>query len=214
MDPYRDEHSRFGTLIPLCFLGHDEARVLCNELCVDACLEEGNVGDRIYRAVLLAFCTTLGLGRCVTSKDEVQHVLEEERHVWALAGSPSSPDSPPKFKLVAIDRFFETVYVTKWDYETHKHQVTFDFAADASSISCVMELDDAERKRPWEVLNFFPADMGALMSALGAVAQCGDPFRFEALKRLIGHAADLGSQARHQLGAHLPDLLLAHTPQK
>lgn len=211
--PYSRVHARWGNIIPLCFLDRDEARVLCNELCVDRCLERGDIGDRIYRAALQAFCTTLGVGQRAMTQDEVQGILERERHIWALAGSPGSPVSPPKFKLVAVDRFFEVVYVWKWDYEVTKHRATFDFTGDELHTSNVMELDEADRARTWGVLNFFPADIGALMSALGAVAQCGDPYRFETLKSLIGHAADLGWQARHRLGERLHGLLPSATHQ-
>ncbi len=192
MGSYRDDHADLiGTVTALAVLDHGMARVLCNEIALDAETGTHN-GDELYRAVLRTFCAVLGENHEPIPQEGIEELLQSDRYVWGLAGSPGEP---PMFKLVGVDRFFQVVYPTVLELKQPQPCITFDFTSDLGTDQ-VMELTSQERLKPWGLLSIFPSSIGNLISAWGAIAQCGDPYRFEALKVLIAHAAALGWQSR------------------
>lgn len=171
------------------FLGlidQEIADVLNNEICLCRERPEG-VGRVIYDAVLRAFKAGRGQWQELSLED-VRLLKEHARHLWALAHTTST--EPPRFRLVAADLFWSSMFIRRGDMGR------FDFCpAENWTNSPVMELEDEERELSWSLATIFPHDAARLFSDLGAIART-DPFRFESVKRLIAHAADLGLRHR------------------
>jgi hypothetical protein len=176
---YLAQQSEEGEAWFLSLVAHGTADVLNNEICLERERREG-VGCVIYDATLRAF--RAARGECQTLDSEQTTRLNAVRHVWALAYTITEP---PRFRLVATDIQWSSMFM-------RRGPISFDFRPTGNWMdNPVMELPEEEQELPWRIVTIFPPEAARLFSDYGAIART-DPFRFEGVKRLIAHAADLG----------------------
>lgn len=148
-----------------------ERTVVLNNASAEDELAGAKSGRILCQAVLDCFLAGMGRPRELTHEDA--QLLQQVAHVWMLVALPSQHSTD--FHLCAYSR-----------YPTDQVK----FPPIDLMRTRLMEIDDGDnesRQLAWA----FPRDACDYFSALGAIART-DPFRFDAVKGLLAHAAHLG----------------------